>query len=98
MGKISSIEVCNRMNKGRLLHHPARSKKKLELFERVERVNPETFVGILVITEYLSKYSFAVPFRSKQAFEIKDTYISIFGPPKIILNDNFICSYLNLAH
>jgi hypothetical protein len=87
------------MNKGRLLHHPARSIKILELLERVAMDlvlglpsdNPEKYVGILVITEYLSKYPFAVPIRSNQALEIADilfTYISIFGPPKIILNDN----------
>ena len=44
-----------------------------------------------MITEYLTKYPFAAPIRSKQAIEIADilfNYIYIFGPPKIILNDN----------
>jgi hypothetical protein len=57
----------------------------------IEKAHLLCLKSILVITEYLSKYPFAVPIRSKQAIEIADillTYISIFDPPKIILNDN----------
>ena len=48
------------------------------------------FKGVLVITEYLSKYPYAVPIKQKSAEEVAKhllTYISIFGPPKIILTD-----------
>ena len=90
---------CKRTNKGKVFHHPARPIKVLELFERIAMdlvlglpsENPEKYIGILVITEYLTKYPFAAPIRSKQAIEIADilfNYIYIFGPPKIILNDN----------
>jgi len=49
---------------------------------------PETdegYRGILVITEYLTKYPCAVPFTSKSSEEIAGhllIYISIFGCPK----------------
>ena len=93
---------CKRINKGKVFHHPARPIKVLELFERIAMdlvfgimdlvsENPEKYIGILVISEYLTKYPFAAPIRSKQAIEIADilfNYISIFGRPKIILNDN----------
>lgn len=49
------------------------------------------YKGIMVITEYLSKYPYAVPIRSKSADEIAEklwVYISIFGPPKELLSDN----------
>jgi hypothetical protein len=93
---------CKRINKGKVFHHPARPIQVLELFERIAMdlvfgimdlvsENPEKYIGILVISEYLTKYPFAAPIRSKQAIEIADilfNYIYIFGPPKIILNDN----------
>ncbi len=70
----------------------------LGLFERVgidlvlglPADNPEQFNGILVITEYFSKYPYAVPIRSKEAVEIAThlfQYISLFGPPKVLLSD-----------
>ena len=46
--------------------------------------------GILVITDYLSKYPYAVPIKSKSAEEIASKlleFISLFGPPKEILSD-----------
>ena len=46
--------------------------------------------GILVITEYLSKYPYAVPIRSKSAKEISRHlwhYFCLFGPAKEILSD-----------
>jgi transposase InsO family protein len=49
------------------------------------------YKGILVITEYLSKFPYAVPIRSKTADEIAEklwAYISIFGPAKEIISDN----------
>ena len=50
----------------------------------------EGFNGLLVITEYLTKYPYAVPIKSKTADEIAEkllVYISLFGPPKTILSD-----------
>jgi len=46
--------------------------------------------GILVITEYLSKYPYAVPIRSKSAKEIARHlwhYFCLFGPDKELLSD-----------
>ena len=50
----------------------------------------EGYKGIMVITEYLSKFPYAVPIKSKSANEIAQalfTYIAIFGPPKELLSD-----------
>ncbi len=49
------------------------------------------YVGILVIMEYLTKYPYAVPIRSKTAEETAQKffiYISMFGPPKEIISDH----------
>ena len=54
---------------------------------------PETiegYKGILVITEYLSKYPYAVPIRTKTAKEVAEkffVYISMFRPPKHLISD-----------
>jgi transposase InsO family protein len=54
---------------------------------------PETdegYHGVLVITEFLSKYPFAVPIKSKLAAEIAEhlfNFISLFGPPELMLSD-----------
>ena len=54
---------------------------------------PETeegFNGIMVITEYLTKYPYAIPIKSKTADEISShlmQYISLFGPPHELLSD-----------
>ena len=93
---INNCFSCKRMNREKIFHHPARPLQVIGLFERIgidlifglPADNSERYVGILVITEYLSKYPFAAPIRSKEATEIADIlfhYISIFGPPKTIL-------------
>jgi hypothetical protein len=49
------------------------------------------FLGILVITEMLSRYPYAVAIKSKTTVEISGhlfIYISIFGPPNSIGSDN----------
>ena len=95
---VSSCFTCKRTNKAKVYHHPAQALPILQLFERVgmdlvlglPADNPNQFNGILVITEYLSKYPYAVPIRSKEAVEIAShlfNFISIFGPPKVILSD-----------
>ena len=94
---VSSCFTCKRTNRAKV-YHPAQALPILELFERVgmdlvlglPADNPDQFNGILVITEYLSKYPYAVPIRSKEAIEIAGDllkYIPIFGPPKVILSD-----------
>ena len=95
---IKSCLSCNRINKGKIFHHPAQVLPIIGLFDRVgidlvlglPSDNEEKYNGILVITEYLSKYPYAVAIKSKKASEIAHhlfNYISIFGPPKTILSD-----------
>ena len=54
-------------------------------------VTTDGYKGILVITEYLTKFPYAVPIRSKTADEIAAklwVYFSIFGPSRQIISDN----------
>ena len=51
----------------------------------------EGYVGLLVITEYLTKYPYVKTVKNKSAKEIAPLlweYITLFGPPKVILSDN----------
>jgi hypothetical protein len=75
---VSNCFTCKRTNRAKIYHHPAQALPILGLLERVgidlvlglPADNPEQFNGILVITEYLSKYPYAVPIRFKEAVEI----------------------------
>ena len=52
--------------------------------------SPRGNIGLMVITEYVSKYAMAFPIKSKTAEEIFrcfQTYCCLFGPPKRILTD-----------
>ena len=90
---INKCSTCNRHNKVKVWEHPANAIEPTGIFDRIgiDLVLglPETkegYKGILVITEYLSKYPYAVPIKSKTAVEIAENlfqYISLFGPPKI---------------
>lgn len=94
---VGKCEVCHRNEVRAEKTHGALSIRVTNLFEMVGidlifglPTTSEGFNGILVITEYLSKYPWAVPIRSKAAQEIADRffeYISIFGPPKSLLSD-----------
>lgn len=92
----SCVECC-RHHSVPIVEHEA---KVLEISSLSQRVGidltlgfPKTnegFIGLLVITEYLSKYVMAYPIKSKMASEIAEKlfdYISLFGPPKEILSD-----------
>jgi len=94
---INNCLPCKRHQDKRIMDHPA---KALPITGMLDRVGmdlvfglPETssgYKGILVITEYLSKYPYAVPIRSKTAEEMAEKlfiYISLFGPPKELLSD-----------
>ena len=58
-----------------------------------DRIGIDIVLGlpvILVITDYLSKYPYAVPIKSKESWEIEFklwTFITLFCPPKAILSD-----------
>ena len=79
------------------MEHPAKAIEITGIFDRIGidlvfglPVDEEGNKGMLVITEYLSKYPYVTPIKSKTAEEISMKlwhYISEFGPPKIILSD-----------
>ena len=81
-----------------VIEHPALALPITKIFDRigVDLVFglPETaegFKGLLVITEYLTKYPYVVPIKSKTAIEIAThllNFISLFGPPKEIFSDH----------
>ncbi|MFM7683964.1 MAG: RNase H-like domain-containing protein [Bacteroidota bacterium] len=88
---------CCRYSKIRKNEHPALSLEVEGIFDRIGMdlifglpKTTEGFCGILVIIEYLTKYPYAVPIKSKESKEIARNlfqYISMFGPPKEILSD-----------
>ena len=89
--------TCQRHQKIRPLNHPAKALEVDGVFDRVGidlvfglPPTEEGFKGVVVFTEYLTKYPYAAPIKSKSAEEIAEhflTYISFFGPPKVLLSD-----------
>jgi hypothetical protein len=88
--------VCIRHQKKLCIHQKAFAILIKALFERIgiDLVKlPKTrsgYNGAMVITEYLTKYPYAVPIRTKTAEEISSklwVYISMFGPSKIMGSD-----------
>ena len=74
---IKSCLPCLRFKKTPILDHPALSLPITQILDRIgiDLVFglPKTekgFVGVMVITEYLTKYPYAVPIKSKSAVEI----------------------------
>jgi hypothetical protein len=69
-----------------------------ELFDRIHvdlvlgfPLTPDGYKGLLTIMDSSSKFARAYPIKSKTADEIAlhlFNYISIFGPPRVILSDN----------
>ena len=94
---ISKCIPCKRNQSAPVQSHSALALPITGVFERVGMDLvfglPETtdgYKGIMVLTEYLTKYPYAVPIRSKCADEIATHlfgFISFFGPPKILLSD-----------
>jgi hypothetical protein len=94
---IKNCSTCHTFQKQAVMNHPAKSITATTIFERIgiDLIGglPETKEGykyIMVITEYVSKYPYAVAIKSKSALEVAENfavYISLFGPPKILLSD-----------
>jgi RNase H-like domain found in reverse transcriptase/Reverse transcriptase (RNA-dependent DNA polymerase)/Ty3 transposon capsid-like protein/Integrase zinc binding domain/Chromo (CHRromatin Organisation MOdifier) domain/gag-polyprotein putative aspartyl protease len=94
---IKNCLPCLRHQPSNKLEHPARNLTINGVFDRVgiDLVFglPETaegYIGVLVIVEYLTKFPYVVPVKSKSAKEIAShlfLFISLFGPPKEILSD-----------
>jgi len=94
---IGKCETCIRNQKTKEINNPANSLKVIGIFDLIgiDLVFglPETkegYIGIMIITEYLTKFPYAKPIKSKAMEEIIAVlleYISLFGPPKGILSD-----------
>ena len=94
---IEKCEECREFHKIPAIEQKAMAIPIRGIFERIgiDLVFglPETtdgYVGLVVITEYLSKYVWVLPIKSKTGKEIAKCllkYIGIFGPPKRILSD-----------
>ena len=94
--QIKKCVLCNRHKKERIFNHPAIAIDPISVFDRIGidlvvgfPVTEKKFLGILVITEYLTKFPYVVPIHSKEANEIAPRlfeYFSLFGPPRIRSN------------
>ena len=89
--------TCQRNQKFKPMNQKANALEITYLFDRVGMdlvfglpKTDEDYCGILVITEYLSKFPYAVPIKSKESNEIGDRlweYICLYDPPKTVLSD-----------
>ena len=94
---IRKCENCIRNQKTNEVNNPANSLRVIGIFDLIGidlifglPETKEGYIGIMVITEYLTKFPYAKPIRSKTMEEIAAVlleYISLFGPPKSILSD-----------
>ena len=88
---------CLRHQKVPVVNHPALSTKITGIFDKIGidlvfglPTTSEGYNGILVIIDFLSKYPYATPIKSKTKEEIAQKlfeYIALFGAPKEILSD-----------
>lgn len=94
---VSACRTCLRHNSTSKMEPPARSLNVSTIFERIGidlifglPLTNEGFHGICVITEYLTRFPWAKPIKSKTAEEIATVlleYIATFGPPGELLSD-----------
>ena len=94
---IASCLICQKFERSRIYDHPARALPVTGLFDRVGMdlvfgfpITIDGFKGLLILTDYLSKYPFTFLIKSKTAYEIATKFfefISYFGPPKELLSD-----------
>ena len=95
---VEACEVCRLYQKQATVQHPAKAIKTLYVHCMIGMdlvlgfpESQEGYVGLLVITEYLTKYPYVKAVKNKSAKEIAPLlweYITLFGPPKVILSDN----------
>ena len=94
---ISDCEQCKRNHKVAPMEHPAKAIQVKSLFDRVGidltfglTETKEGFHGLLTIVEYVSKFSWAYPIKTKSAKEISEKlweFFGQYGPVKEILTD-----------
>ena len=95
--QLQKCKACLRNKKTRSFYNDAYILKVTGLFDLVGLdlqfgypESTEGYTGMLVLTEYVSKYVFAFPIRSKTAEEVFRRfleYVCFFGPPRCILTD-----------
>ena len=96
-GFIKACDACQRNESSQVLDHEARNLPISGIFDMIGidlvfglPKTSDGFTGLMVVTEYLSKYPFVKPIKTKSALEIAHLlweYVCLFGPPKVILSD-----------
>jgi hypothetical protein len=111
---VDKCENCHQNSVVAQIHHPAKALEILKLGDRVAvdlsfgfEPSVEGYTGIFVAIEYLSNMVYIECIKSKNMNEIASCllkYISIFGPPRVLLSDagtewcnSLISSLLNLT-
>lgn len=94
---IDNCLPCLKHVRARVVEGESHSLPVTEVFDRVGidcvfglPTTNTGYTGILVLTEYLTKFPYAVPIKTKSAPEIAKHllhFISLFGPPKVLLSD-----------
>ena len=94
---ISKCLPCVRNEVVPAISNSAIALKVTDIFDRIGidlvfglPLTEDGYHGVLIITEYLTKFPYVVPIKTKEAKEISMhflNYISIFGPPKELLSD-----------
>ena len=94
---IDNCLICLRFHNIPILEHNAIA---LPITDVIDRVGidlvfglprtEEGYIGVLVITDYLTKFPYVIPIKSKSMIEICEGFfgfICLFGPPKELLSD-----------
>ena len=105
---ISQCLPCVRNKILPTISNPSIALKVTDIFDRIGidlvfglPLTDSGYHGVLIITEYLTKYPYVVPIKSKEAKEISQhflQYMSIFGPPKQSLFSFFLIFTINWYH
>jgi hypothetical protein len=94
---IATCEICLKFDKIKAVNNPAIPSFIDNVFDKIgiDLINglPESAEGfqiILVIIEYVTKFAWAIPLKTKAADEIAQhmlNHICTYGPPKCIISD-----------
>ena len=94
---IRNCDICKRNNVTPSIEHPAKALRVKGIFDRIGidlvfglPTTKDGYNGLLVITEYLTKYPYVEPIKTKTAIEVAQhlwKFICLFGPPKVVLSD-----------
>ena len=94
---IKKCEHCLKFDKVPIVNHPALALPIRSVFDRIGidlvlglPSTEDGFIGILVIIEFMTRFGWSYPIKSKNMVEIAwilFLFISMFGPPKEFLSD-----------